>query len=49
MDHCPSQADNAEMDELTAIRYLQGVSNKMVSASEYLAPMIAYAILDYAP
>ena len=49
MDQYPSQADNAGTFERTAIRYLQGVSNMMVGASEYSAPMAAYAILDYPP
>ena len=47
MDHYPSQAENAGTDERTAIRYLEGVANMMIGASEYSAAMAAYAILDY--
>ena len=49
MDHFPSQAEDAGTDERSAIRYLQGVANMMVGASEYSAATAAYGILDYPP
>ena len=47
MEQYPSQAEDSGTDERSALRYLQGITNMMVGASEYSACTVLYAILGY--
>lgn len=49
MESYPSQAEDANTDTRCATRFLQGINNIMIGASEYSAAMSAFGILGNFP
>jgi hypothetical protein len=49
MDKYPSKAEDKDTDTRSAIRFLHGINNIIVGASEYSAAMSAFGILGNEP